>query len=166
MKFDTWIFFENLSRRFKFRWNLTIIKGAVLQDLCTFVTMPRLSFLKMRNIQTNVVEKIKTHFMFNFSRTSCRLWDNVLKYGRPDQDTDDSIIRRMPFACCLPKATKTHSEYVIFVAFPRHEWLQERARVLPYTYIACLVTFCVLFTSTTDQNHFERQGNRWKIHIA
>jgi len=23
MKFDTWVFFENLSRKFKFRWNLT-----------------------------------------------------------------------------------------------------------------------------------------------
>ena len=149
-----YFFFENLSRRFKFRWNLTIIKGALLQDLCTFMMIPRLIPLKMRNIRTNVVEKIKTHFMFNFSIISCRLWDNVEKYGGPGQNTDDNIIRRMSFTCCLPKATKTHSEYVIFFALPRHQWLHERLRMLPYACIACLATFCVLFTFTADQTHF------------
>jgi len=39
----------------------------------------------------------------------------------------------------MPKATNTHSEYVILIAFPRQQWLHERASVLRYTYISCLV---------------------------
>ena len=41
--------------------------------------------------------------------------------------------------CWITKATGTHSEYVIFIAFPLQKWLHERASMLPYTYIACLV---------------------------
>jgi hypothetical protein len=63
----------------------------------------------------------------------------VEKYGTARQATDDNIIRRMRFACWITKATGTHSGYVILIAFPRQQWLHERASVLHYTYIACLV---------------------------
>jgi hypothetical protein len=63
----------------------------------------------------------------------------VEKYGTARQATDDNIIRRMRFACWVTKATNTHSEYVILIAFPRQQWLQKRASLLRYTYIACLV---------------------------
>jgi hypothetical protein len=85
---------------------------------------------------------MKAHvFMFNkcFPRKSCRLWDNVEKYGTVGQATDDSIIRRMRFACWITKAKSTHSEYVILIAFPRQRWLSERASILRYAHIACLV---------------------------
>ena len=36
--------------------------------------------------------------------------------------------------------THTHWEYVILIAFPRKRGLHERASMLRYTYIACLVT--------------------------
>jgi hypothetical protein len=74
--------------------------------------------------------------MFNnfFFRKSCCLRDNVAKYCTARQATDDNIIRRMRFACWITKATDTHSEYVILIAFQRQQWLRER-----YTYIACLV---------------------------
>jgi len=45
----------------------------------------------------------------------------------------------MPFACWIPKTTNTHLEYVISIAFPLQQWLQKRASVLHYTYIACRV---------------------------
>jgi hypothetical protein len=35
---------------------------------------------------------------------------------------------------------KTHTEYVILTAFPQHQYLQERASMLRYTYFACLVS--------------------------
>jgi hypothetical protein len=57
---------------------------------------------------------------------------------QPDRP-HDNIIRRMCFACWITKATDTHSEYVTLIAFPRQQWLRERASVLRYTYIACLV---------------------------
>jgi hypothetical protein len=36
------------------------------------------------------------------------------------------------------KATNTHSEYVILIAFPLQKLLLERASMLRYTYTACL----------------------------
>jgi hypothetical protein len=73
-------------------------------------------------------------------RKSCRLWDNVEKYGTARQTTDDIIIRRMCFACWINKATVTHTDqYVILIAFPQQQCLRERVLMLRYTYIACLV---------------------------
>jgi len=34
----------------------------------------------------------------------------------------------------------THSEYVIFIAYPLQQWLKERVSLLHYTRITCLVT--------------------------
>jgi hypothetical protein len=51
----------------------------------------------------------------------------VEEYGTPGQATDDNIIRRMRFACWITKARDTHSEYVILIALPRHQWVRERA---------------------------------------
>jgi len=45
----------------------------------------------------------------------------------------------MRIACCIPKVTNTHLEYVILIAFPLEQWLHERTSLLRYTYIACLV---------------------------
>ena len=52
------------------------------------------------------------------------------KYGRAGQAADDSIIRCMPFACWITKATDTHSEYVMPMAFPQQQWLHECASML------------------------------------
>jgi len=38
----------------------------------------------------------------------------VEKYGIARQAADNNIIRRMRFACKIPKATDVHSEFVIF----------------------------------------------------
>jgi len=35
--------------------------------------------------------------------------------------------------------TKKHSQYVIYIAFPPQQWLHERASMVGYTYIVCLV---------------------------
>jgi hypothetical protein len=42
----------------------------------------------------------------------------VEENGRARQATDDNIIRYMLGACPFAKATETHSEYVILIAFP------------------------------------------------
>ena len=41
--------------------------------------------------------------------------------------------------CWIPKATNTPSEYVLIIAFSQQQWLHERALILRYMYIACLV---------------------------
>jgi hypothetical protein len=49
---------------------------------------------------------------------------------------------REDIACWINKATNIQSEYVILIAFPLQQWLQEGALMLHYTCIACLVLFC------------------------
>jgi hypothetical protein len=46
---------------------------------------------------------------------------------------------RKRITCWLAKATNTPSEYIILIVFQRQQWLRERASVLDYTYIVCLV---------------------------
>ena len=45
----------------------------------------------------------------------------------------------MRIARWAPKATNTHSEYVILIAFPLQQRLHERASLLRYTCIGCFV---------------------------
>jgi hypothetical protein len=65
----------------------------------------------------------------------------VEKCGGTRETRNDNITRRMRFARWITKATDTHSEYVIFIDFPRQQLFRERASILRYTYIACLVIF-------------------------
>jgi len=67
--------------------------------------------------------------------------DKVEKFCRAGQAADNSIqvIWHTRIACWMIKATNTHSEYVILIAFPRRQSLRERAPVIHYTYVASLV---------------------------
>jgi len=40
----------------------------------------------------------------------------------------------------IPKTINTYSEHVILIAFPLYQWLRERARILRYENMACLVS--------------------------
>ena len=62
------------------------------------------------------------------------MWENAV-----EPDRAQMTIWRMHPACSTPKATNIHSEYVIPIALPQQQWLHERASMLLYTYIACLV---------------------------
>jgi len=62
------------------------------------------------------------------------MWKNIAEPGRPHMTR-----WRMRIACWTAKATNTHSGYVILLAFLLQQWLHERATVLRYAYIACLV---------------------------
>jgi len=65
--------------------------------------------------------------VMSFFCKSCRLHDDMEKYGMARQATDDNIIWRNQTASWITKATNTHSEYVILIAFPLQQWLRERA---------------------------------------
>ena len=94
--------------------------------------------------QTKVVEKIKTHiFVFSFfpleKRALCEIvWK---KYCRPGQATDDNMAQR--FACWIPTATNTHSEYVILPAFSTAITVARTLLdvTLHEQYSACLLVF-------------------------
>jgi hypothetical protein len=49
----------------------------------------------------------------------------------------------MRMAWWIHKATNTYSQYGILIAFLLKQWLHERASMLRYTYIACLVVTAV-----------------------
>ena len=62
------------------------------------------------------------------------MWNNIVEPGRTQM-----TIWSMCFACWMSKATDTHSQFVILIAFPLQQWLHDRASLLRYTYIACRV---------------------------
>ena len=51
----------------------------------------------------------------------------------------------MRYACWITKATDTHSEYVMFVAFPLQEIMHKGASLLLYMYIVCFVYYAVQY---------------------
>jgi len=60
--------------------------------------------------------------------------ENIIERGRPQM-----TIRRMRVAYWIPKATNTHSQYVVLIAFPLQQWLYESPSMLRYTYMARIV---------------------------
>jgi hypothetical protein len=58
-----------------------------------------------------------------------RYGDNIVKPGNPQM-----AIWSMRISRWISKATNTHSEYVIIIAFPIQQRLLERASMLSYTY--------------------------------
>jgi hypothetical protein len=62
------------------------------------------------------------------------MWKNNVEWGRPQM-----TIWCMRSACWIRRATNTNSGCEILVTFSLQQWLQERASMLRYTYIACLV---------------------------
>jgi hypothetical protein len=116
------------------------IKGTLLEDQCTFFIISSSFLLECELFQTKVVEKIKTHILWSVTcfRKSCRLWGNFGKYCRAVQDT-------WQYGACALHAgylrlqIHTHSSCVTLIAFPQHQWLNEGASMLHYTYVDCLV---------------------------
>jgi len=96
-------------------------------DIYFFITSLSI-LLQMINISGKSCRETRnTHFMFSnvfFENRAVLwiMWKNVVKSGRPQM-----IIRRMRIACWIPKATNTHTNCVILIAFPLQQWLHERA---------------------------------------
>jgi len=65
----------------------------------------------------------------------------------------------MRIACLILKATNTHKEYVIHIAFPLQQWLRERATMLCYTYsVSTVITdtervYCAVRTGSSNIIH-------------
>jgi len=80
----------------------------------------------MRNVSDIICRQNQnTLFFFSKNRVIYEImWENIVQPDRPQ------ITWRMRIARWVPKATNTHSEYVILIAFPLQQWLQERAPML------------------------------------
>jgi hypothetical protein len=110
---------------------LTRITGTLQEDQSTFFIISRSGILIMRKIfRTKVVEKIKAHILCSVSFCKNRavyeiMWKNMVQPGRPQ-----ITIWRMRTACWINKATNTHSQYVVLIAFPFQQWLPENECML------------------------------------
>jgi len=86
------------------------------------------------------VEELKTRVLFSLSFFESRavyliVLRNIVLFVRPQKTI---YHRRIACIVWTSKATSTHSEYIIYIAFPQQQWLQARAFVLRYTYFGCL----------------------------
>jgi len=75
--------------------------------------------------QTKLVEKIITHILYSIiffqkSRLYEIKWKNTVEPERLR-----TKIRFMCISCWILKATNTHSEYVIIIAFTLQQWLHK-----------------------------------------
>jgi hypothetical protein len=66
------------------------------------------------------------------------MWKNVIDTDRPQM-----TVWLMRIAYWIPKAT----EYATLIASPLQQWKHERASMLRYTFIVCLVTHLILGTN-------------------
>jgi hypothetical protein len=80
------------------------------------------------------------------------VWKTTVESDRPQ-----TTIRRMRIACCVLKATNTHSQYVILIAFPLQQWLHERASMLRDTYIVSLIV--KIFATSTRRKLLSLVGD-------
>ena len=63
IKFDILVFFENLSWKFKYRWDLTRITGTWHEDKYTALIIFGSVLLRMINVSEKVLKKIETHIL-------------------------------------------------------------------------------------------------------
>ena len=93
-------------------------------------------------LQKKVLEKIKTHFMFNtlLFRKSCLLGDNVERHGTAIHVTRD---RWQHNAASTPNATDTHSEYVLLIVFLRRQLLSYTPLSVLYNLIKRCITHAI-----------------------
>jgi hypothetical protein len=71
------------------------------------------------------------------------MWKNIVEL-----DTSQMTMWRMGIVCRIPKGTNAHLEYAVLIAFALQQRLQERASVLHYMYIACLVSLLITVMKT------------------
>jgi hypothetical protein len=65
----------------------------------------------MENVSEKICRETKIRILCSVTvlRNSCRIRDNVKRYGKAGANTDDSTIMRMRLACWVAMARNTHS---------------------------------------------------------
>ena len=105
--------------------------------------------------------KKKNYFSFSNSSQNHSLYEIMWgKYGRDGQATDNNIIGRMPFACYIPKATNTRSEYVMLIAFTLQQWLHNIVSALRYTCTSSVVRLRLKCDGTRAETRFRLSAKR------
>jgi hypothetical protein len=82
------------------------------EEKCTFLIISRPVILSIRTISDKGT--LYTIIFFENRTFYEIMWENVVEPGRPHV-----TIWRTNVACWITRATDTHSEYVILIAFPQ-----------------------------------------------
>jgi len=95
MKLAISVFFENLSRKFKFHEIFSRTASTIHEDRYTFLIITRSVLLLMRNISDESCREIQnTHFVFsNFLSENCNVYEIMWKNCRAGQAIDDNMAR-------------------------------------------------------------------------
>jgi hypothetical protein len=107
------------------------ITGTLHKDRDTFQITSHSVLLRMRNVSDKSCrENQNTHFVFSNCFPENRtvyemMWKNIVERGRPQM-----AIWRMRISCWIPKATDTHTDYVILIDFPQQQYLYKRSSIL------------------------------------
>jgi hypothetical protein len=156
MKFDILAFFSPKIFRGNssfviFRYNLLRITCALHEDQCIFFIISRSVPFRIKNVSDKSCRgNQNTHFVFsNFSFENLTFYEIMWKYF-PELDKPPMTIWRMRIACWIPKATNTHSGYVILIAYPLQQWLEERSSIFTL-YVQC-PSCCELKMSVLKEN--------------
>ena len=93
MKFDIWIFFENLPRNFKFNYNLTRITVTLYEDRYTFLIISRSVLLRRKNFSDKSWKGNSKHSFYALESfwKIVHLWDNVEKYCTSGQVAHENM---------------------------------------------------------------------------
>jgi len=157
MKFNVWVFLENLRRKFRFRRNVTRITGTFHEGIYIYIYMiiSCSARLRLENVLEKGCRENKiTHFMFNDPPPPLFLPKIMLfeimwkKCCRVGQSTDDNIIWKLHFLCWITKATNTHSEYVIRLFHGNSSCTNMPSVTLYVCCLSCYYLFIVIETWT------------------
>ena len=110
MKFDIQAFFQNLSRKFTFHWNLTRITGSLYEAIRTFMTRSGWTLLTMRNASNKNCAANQNTFLYIYN---CFLkivpfirWSGKIRYNRK--------VHRWQYGACALRAgylrLQTHTQ--------------------------------------------------------
>jgi hypothetical protein len=112
--------------------------------------------------ETKLAEDIRAHILCSimFFRKSCRLWDNVKKYGTAIEATDDNTRRRMRVACWTAKVTNTHPEYLLFFD---NSGYATAPRTLPVLLLRTERPQIAVITTATAEKFLQREAGNPKF---
>jgi hypothetical protein len=116
----------------KFHLNLTEMMGTLMKTKLHFCSYLAQFFLNKKN---------KTHIPYSgtFFQNRPFMVYKIMQTNIVGPDRAQMTTWHMCTACWIPKATNTHSQYVVLLAFPWPQWLHECTSTLHYMYIVCLV---------------------------
>ena len=112
MEFLIWVLFENISRKFKFHWNLTRIADTLQEGQYTFMIISCLVLLRIRNISDKTGTENQTCILYSTIFFSSKIVPFMRQCRKISYSlTDDR--RQYDAGASHPKATITLSENVI-----------------------------------------------------